>query len=86
MYFYQIKNLILICVKENKLVDAEYSKKKFSKDLIFIQKKYRSNLQRNINKWIKHIFEWSLTFAASVDVNKIIYILIRESVYQYINK
>ena len=40
IYFNPIKNLILICVKENRLVDAEYSKKKyiFSKDLIFSKK------------------------------------------------
>ena len=44
----QIKNLILICVRENKLVDAEYSKKIFK--LIFSStKKYHSNLQRSIN-------------------------------------
>ena len=50
IYFNSIKNLILICVKENRLVDAENSKNiYFSKDLIFQPKKLRSNLQRNIN-------------------------------------
>ena len=29
IYFNPIKNLILICVKENRLVDAEYSKQMF---------------------------------------------------------
>ena len=46
-----IKNLILICVMEMRLVYAEYSKKYvgFFKGLYFYTKKYRSNLQRNIN-------------------------------------
>ena len=46
----QVKNLILICVKENRLVDAEYSRQifYFSKYFIFIQK-ISSNLQRNLN-------------------------------------
>ena len=36
-----IKNLILICVKENRLVDAEYSRRilYFSKVLHFLRKK-----------------------------------------------
>ena len=37
-----IKNLILICVKENRLVDAKYYSKRIPKYFIFIQKK---NLQ-----------------------------------------
>ena len=42
-----IKNLVLICVRENRLVDAEYSKRifYFPKYFIFIQKKISSNLQ-----------------------------------------
>ena len=46
-----IKNLILICVKENRLVDAEYSRQifYFSKVLYFYPKKIPSNLQRNLN-------------------------------------
>ena len=46
-----IKNLILICVKENRLADAEYSKQNFyfSKVLYFYTKKIPSNLQRNLN-------------------------------------
>ena len=47
----EIKNLILICVKENRLVDAEYSRRRFyfSKVLHFFTKKIPSNLQRNLN-------------------------------------
>ena len=46
-----IKNLILICVKENRLVDAEYSRRifYFSKVLQFYTKKITSNLERNLN-------------------------------------
>ena len=46
-----IKNLILICVKENRLVDAEYSRRffYFSKVLHFHTKKIPSNLQKNLN-------------------------------------
>ena len=46
-----IKNLVLICVKENRLVDAEYSRRIFYlfKVLHFNLKKNPSNLQRNLN-------------------------------------
>ena len=46
-----IKNLILIYVKENRLVDAECSRQilYFSKVLHFDTKKIPSNLQRNLN-------------------------------------
>ena len=46
-----IKNRILICVKEYRLVDAEYSRRifYFSKVLYFYTKKIPSNLQRNLN-------------------------------------
>ena len=46
-----IKNLILFAFKENRLVDAEYSRRifYFSKVLHFIQKKIPSNLQKNLN-------------------------------------
>ena len=46
-----IRNLILICVKETRLVDAEYSRRifYFSKVLHFSTKKIHSNLQRNLN-------------------------------------
>ena len=46
-----IKNLILICVKENRLVDAEYRRRifYFSEELHFNTKKIPSNLQRNLN-------------------------------------
>ena len=46
-----IKNLILICVKENRLIDAKYSRRifYFSKVLHFYTKKIPSNLQRNLN-------------------------------------
>ena len=46
-----IKNLILICVKENRLVDTEYSRRIFNffKVLHFYSKKIPSNLQRNLN-------------------------------------
>ena len=49
-----IKNLILICVKENRLVDAECSRRifYFSKVLHFNTKKILSNLQRNLNVYI----------------------------------
>ena len=74
----------MVCVKENRLVDAEYSRRifYFSKVLIFVQK---NTLQtcKEIQAYKYNIFEWSLIFEASVDVNKIIYILIRESFYQY---
>ena len=41
-----IKNLILICVKENRLVDAEYCRRifYFSKVIHFYTKKIPSNL------------------------------------------
>ena len=46
-----IKNLILICVKENRLVDAECSRRifHFSKVVHFYTRKIPSNLQRNLN-------------------------------------
>ena len=46
-----IKLLILISVKESRLVDAEYSRRNFyfSKVLYFCTKKIPSNLQRNLN-------------------------------------
>ena len=46
-----IKNLVLISAKENRLVDAEYSRRffSFSKVLHFNTKKIPSNLQRNLN-------------------------------------
>ena len=46
-----IKNIILICVKENRLVDAEHSSRifYFSKVLNFTTKNIPSNLQRNLN-------------------------------------
>ena len=46
-----IQNRILICVKENRLVDAEYRRRifYFSKVLHFYTKKIPSNLQRNLN-------------------------------------
>ena len=46
-----IKNLISIWVKENRLVDTEYSRQilYFSKVLQFYTKKIPSNLQRNLN-------------------------------------
>ena len=45
------KNLILICVRENRLVDAEYSRQifYFSKVLHFPTKKIPAHLQRNLN-------------------------------------
>ena len=46
-----IKILILICVKENRLVDAEYSRRifYFSKVHHFYKKKIPPNLERNLN-------------------------------------
>ena len=45
-----IKNLILICAKENRLVDAEYSKRIFYFFIVlyFNTKKFPSNLQINL--------------------------------------
>ena len=46
-----IKNLILICLKENRLVDAEYSRRifYFSNLLHLSTKNIPSNLQINLN-------------------------------------
>ena len=46
-----IGNIISICVKENRLVDAKYSRQifNFSKVRNFYTKKIPSNLQRNLN-------------------------------------
>ena len=55
----------------------------FPKYIIFIQKKNPLKLANRTKRINRHIFECSLTFAASVDVNKIISILIRECFNQY---
>ena len=51
IYYNQIKNLFLIQVKQNRLVDAEFNKQifYFSKYFNFMPKKYCSNFQRNLN-------------------------------------
>ena len=53
IYFNPIKNIILFCVKRNRLVDVEYSNIYIYiyifKGRKFSTKKYRSNLQRNLN-------------------------------------
>ena len=78
-----IKILILICLKKNRLVDAECSRRifYFSKVIHFSTKKNSFKLVKK-SKHINITDFWSLTFAASVDVDKILY-LIRESFYQY---
>ena len=52
-----IKNLTLICVKEDRLVDVQYRRRifDFSKVLHFPTKKIPSNLQRNL-KYKYNIF------------------------------
>ena len=65
------------------MLNVVYEFSKFPKYFNFIQKKIPFKFQRNINEKYNIFFKRSLTFAASVDVNKIIYALIRESFYQY---
>ena len=75
----------MICVKVNRLIDAECSRRifYFSKVLHFHTKNTIQTYKEIYTYKYNIFFEWSLTFAVSVDVNKIIYTLTREMIYQY---